>query len=57
VSSHADSEGLGLNPEDDLSAVGAALNPATLAPVSFRANSGFPRSGSTNVVTLKGSPI
>jgi hypothetical protein len=35
-------EGLGLNPEDDLSAGGAALNLAPLAPVSLGANSGFP---------------
>jgi hypothetical protein len=31
-------EGLGINPEDDLSAVGAALNLGPLTPVSLGAN-------------------
>jgi hypothetical protein len=31
-------EGLGINPEDDLSAVGAALNLGPLVPVSFGAS-------------------
>ncbi len=35
-------EGLGLNSEYELSAVGAALNLGPLAPVSLGANSGFP---------------
>ena len=35
-------QGLGLNPEYDLSAVGAALNLVPLAPVSLGADSGFP---------------
>src|SRR5271154_1953427 len=35
-------EGLGINPEYDLSAVGAALNLGPLEPVSLAANSGFP---------------
>ena len=35
-------EGLGVNSEHDLSAVGAALNLGPLAPVSLGANSGFP---------------
>ena len=35
-------EGLGLNSEYDVSAVGAALNLGPLAPVSLGADSGFP---------------
>jgi len=35
-------EGLGLNSEYDVSAVGAALNLGPLAPVSLGANSGVP---------------
>ena len=35
-------EGLGINTEDDLSAVGAALNLGPLAPVSLRADATKP---------------
>jgi hypothetical protein len=54
-------EGLGPNPQDDPSAVGAALNMGHLALLSLGGNSGFPTPQHTNqrqrMRAAEGSPV